>query len=253
MNGKNVTLRLTDNRQIPADTLIALFHGDDGYASLKYADGVAKMNMKNGLVYLEGSNFNNQFMENIFAYSDFIGGRLSFTLKGENDIYEGLVRIENVTLKQFKLLNNILAFTSTLSTLTSFSLPNYSQNGLFVNEAYTHFIYTNNKLDADTFVMNSPEVRIGGDFTANTQNDTIKGTMSLKTNIASSVGHIPIVGYLLLGKDGSLSTTVDISGKLSDPTIDTGVAKELAVAPYNILKRTVTYPFGWMMEDGKKK
>ena len=180
------------------------------------------MSMKNGLIYLEGSNFNNQFMENIFAYSDFIGGKLSFTLKSQNDIYEGLIRIEKVTLKQFKILNNILAFTSTLSTLTSFSLPNYNQSGLYVNEAYTHFIYTNNKLDADTFVINSPDVLMSGDFTANTQKDTIKGTMSLKTNIASSVGHIPIVGYLLLGKDGSLSTTVDLSGKLSDPTIRYG-------------------------------
>jgi hypothetical protein len=251
--GKNSYIYLADKRQIPSDTLNATFNGDDGYASLTYGEGTAKMTMKNGLFYIEGANFNNQFMEDIFAYSDFIGGKFSFTIKGQENSYEGLIHIEKVTMKQFKLLTNILAFTNTISTLTSFSLPNYNQKGLFVNELYTHFNYADNILTADTFVLDSPEIQMGGNFETNIQDDTIKGEMTLKSNIGRIIGHIPIVGYLLLGKDGGLSTTVNLSGKANDPTIDTGVAKELVVAPYNILKRTVTYPFGWILNDGKKK
>jgi hypothetical protein len=245
-NGQNTYIRLNDERRILSDSITGTLNGDDGYATLKHADGLAKMTMKDGLFYLDGTNFNSQFMENLYAQSDLVGGKLSFTLKYQNEITEGLIRIEKVTLKQFKLLSNILAFTNTLSTLTSFSLPNYNQKGLFANEIYTHFNYQHDTVDVDTFVINSPETQISGDLKANIEKDTIKGTMTLKSNTGTTIGKIPIVGYILFGKDGSLSTTVDLSGKFSDPTINTGVAKELVAAPYNILKRTVISPFRWV-------
>ena len=62
-----------------------------------------------------------------------------------------------------------------------------------------------------------------------------------------------MVGYILLGDDGSLATTLTLSGKLDDPKIDTAIAKEIVTAPFNILKRTLVYPFLWMMDDKKEK
>jgi len=77
--------------------------------------------------------------------------------------------------------------------------------------------------------------------------------LTLKTDLGSSLGKVPMVGYILLGDDGSLATTLTLSGKLDDPEIDTAIAKEIVTAPFNILKRTLVYPFLWMMDDKKKK
>ena len=76
--------------------------------------------------------------------------------------------------------------------------------------------------------------------------------MNLKTDLGSSISKIPLVGYILLGDD-TVSTSLTLTGKLDDPTIDTQVAKDIAVAPWNILKRTLTYPMKLFESDENKK
>ncbi|MDD2829906.1 MAG: AsmA-like C-terminal domain-containing protein, partial [Sulfuricurvum sp.] len=99
----------------------------------------------------------------------------------------------------------------------------------------------------------SPELKIDGSGEANIKDDTLNGTLTLKSDLGSALGKVPVVGYILLGDDGSISTTLNLKGKLSDPIVETGIAKEIVSAPFNILKRTITYPFLWMIPDEKKK
>jgi hypothetical protein len=192
-------------------------------------------------------------MENLFAFSNFEGGNLSFTAQGKTDSFEGVVRIENTTLKEYIVLNNILSFVNTIPSLVTFSLPNYNTKGLFVKETYSHFTYQKQQFGLDNYTLNSPELKIGGTANVNMINDSITGTLTLKTDLGSLLSKIPAVGYILFGEDGSISTTVNLKGKLSDPIVETAVAKEVVSAPFNILKRTVTYPFLWMIPEEKKK
>jgi hypothetical protein len=215
--------------------------------------GWADMTMKEGFFYLEGANFSDRFMESLFTFSDFKGGNLSFKLKGKPDLFEGIVRIENAILKEYIMLNNVLSFINTIPSLTTFSLPNYNTKGLLVKDTYAHFSYQNRQFFVDTYTLNSPELTIGGSAKVDILEDTINGTLTLKSDLGSVLGKVPMVGYILLGDDGSISTTVNLKGKLSDPIVETAIAKEIVIAPFNILKRTVTYPFLWMIPDEKKK
>ncbi len=92
-----------------------------------------------------------------------------------------------------------------------------------------------------------------GNGRADFNTNQLDGSLTLKSDLGSKLGKIPMVGYILLGDDGSLSTTVTLSGKLDDPKISTAIAKEIVTAPFNILKRTLVYPFLWMMDDKKPK
>jgi len=76
--------------------------------------------------------------------------------------------------------------------------------------------------------------------------------MNLKTDLGSSVSKIPVVGYILMGED-SVSTSLTLNGKLDNPKVNTRVAKDIAIAPWNILKRTFTYPMKLFKSDEKKK
>jgi hypothetical protein len=163
------------------------------------------------------------------------------------------MRVENTILKDYKVLNNVLAFVNTVPSLATFSLPNYNRQGLPVKEGYAHFTYDHNVVHVDNFTLNSPEMKILGEGKADMKSLTLNGALTLKTDLGSVLGKVPMVGYILLGDDGSLSTTLTLSGKLDDPKVDTAIAKEIVTAPFNILKRTLVYPFLWMIPDEKKK
>ena len=253
LSASNVYLYIMKNRKVMADTLTAKLDHGDLEARLTYENGWADLLMREGIYYVEGSRFNDTFMENLFALSDFDRGEMSFKLSGKVDGFEGIMRIENTILKEYKILNNVLSFINTIPALTTFSLPNFNSKGLPVKEAYSHYTFKNHQFNVDNFTLNSPELKMVGEGKVNYKEDKIQGTLTIKSDLGSQIGRIPLVGYILFGDDRSISTTVQIKGKLSDPIVETSVIKEIITAPFNILKRTVTYPFLWMMDDEKKK
>lgn len=253
IRSSNIHLYLMKGRRIVADKMEATLSNDDLDAALYHMGGSASLKIRNGLFYIDGNGFNDKFMEHLFALSDFSGGKFSFQAKGEADTFEGVMRVENTILKDYKVLNNVLAFINTVPSLATFSLPNYNRQGLPVKEGYAHFAYHKGIVKVDNFTLNSPEMNILGEGRANLDAQTLSGTLTLKTDLGSTLGKVPMVGYILFGDDGSISTTLTLSGKLDDPKVETAIAKEIATAPFNILKRTVAYPFLWMMDDKKKK
>lgn len=246
-------LYLMKGRKIVADTLDATMDEDGFNGSLEHEEGLAALKIRDGAFIIDGKGFNDTFMKHLFALSDFDGGKFSFQAKGESEAFDGIMRVENTVLKDYKVLNNVLAFINTVPSLTTFSLPNYNSKGLPVQEGYAHFAYSKGILKVDNFTLNSPEMKILGEGKADINARTLEGEMTLKTDLGSKLGKVPMVGYILLGNDGSVSTTLTLSGSLDDPKIETAIAKEIVTAPFNILKRTVIYPFLWMMPDEKKK
>ncbi|MGD9716421.1 MAG: AsmA-like C-terminal domain-containing protein [Sulfuricurvum sp.] len=246
-------LYLMKGRKIVADTLDATMDENGFEASLGHESGLASLQIREGAFLIEGKGFNDTFMKHLFALSDFDGGSFSFEAKGTAEAFDGLMRVENTVLKDYKVLNNVLAFVNTVPSLATFSLPNYHSKGLPVKEGYAHFNYRKGVLKVDNFTLNSPEMKILGEGKADLNTNTIEGALTLKTDLGSKLGKVPMVGYILLGDDGSVSTTLTLSGSLEDPKIETAIAKEIVTAPFNILKRTLVYPFLWMLDDDKKK
>lgn len=253
IHATNTYLYLMKDRKIVTDTLDATLNNDNFDATLQHMNGSAILKIRNNLFSITGTRFNDKFMEHLFALSDFSGGEFSFEAKGKTDSFDGLMRVENTILKDYKVLNNVLAFVNTVPSLATFSLPNYNSKGLPVKEGYAHFAYQKGVVSVDNFTLNSPEMKITGNGKADFNTNQLDGVMTLKTDLGSKLGKVPVVGYILLGEDGSIATTLTLSGKLDDPKISTAIAKEIVTAPFNILKRTLVYPFLWMLEDKKKE
>ncbi len=253
IHAENTYLFLMKDRKILADSMQATLNNDDLDASLQHRSGNAVLKIRNNDFYINGKGFNDTFMEHLFALSDFSGGDFSFQAKGKSDEFEGIMRVENTILKDYKLLNNVLAFINTVPSLATFSLPNYNTQGLPVEEGYAQFMYKNGMLNVHNFTLNSPEIKILGEGNSNLRTHTLNGSLTLKTDLGSALAKVPMVGYILFGNDGSVSTTVTIRGNLENPKIETAIAKEIVTAPYNMIKRTLVYPFLWMIDDKKKK
>ena len=241
-NAVNSYIYLGYNRYIISDTIDLQYYNNITTAQLQYKNAKAGFKLQNNKFHLYGQNFNDYFMENLFSLSKFKGGHLDFSIDGTLDEYDGTFFIKNTTIKDYVVLNNILAFINTVPSLATFSLPGYNKNGLHVDNAYMKFHYKDHIFHVSDIYIGSKEIKIFGEGETSIKYNTIDLTLNLKTDIGSKLSKIPVVGYLIF--DGqSLSTTLKISGQLTDPKVTTMLAKDMVVAPLNIIQRTLTLPY----------
>ena len=212
-------------------------------AQLEHKNGHAGFKLEKKDIHLYGENFNDKFMENLFSLSKFKGGKLNFSMNGTIDNYDGLFYIKDTTIIDYKMLNNILAFINTVPSLVTFSLPGYSKSGLNINSAYMNFNAKNSVFEISDFFLDTKEIDILGGGVADLNKDKIDITLNLKTDLGSSLSKIPLVGHILLGEDNTISTTMEITGKLTNPDVKSLIAKDIAVAPINIVKRALLLPY----------
>lgn len=248
MIANNSYLYFSDRSKALADTLTLDMYQESLTASLIYKEGVAIFEFKDGSFYADGQLFDDKFMTTLFPASSYEGGYMLFNVNGTLDHADGIIYLENTILKDYKALNNILAFINTVPSLVTFSLPSYATKGIEVSEAYSNFTYKDEKVYFNTIKFDSPEMKIVGNGITDYPNNTVDMNMTFKTDLGSSISKIPLVGYLLLGEDGSIATSFKVTGELDDPEVETQTVQDIVVAPFNIIKRAVTLPF-WIFDD----
>ena len=238
---KNSSLYLGDDKYALADTLQLQYKNEILTAQLFHKKGKASLKLQEDQFHIYGQGFGDQFMDEVFQFSKFKGGKLDFNVEGKIDNFKGIVYISQTKILNYTVLNNLFAFLNTIPSLMTFSVPEYSRNGLLAKNAYMRFHYKNDIYHILDFLIESNELTITAKGEASSKNDTINMDMTLKTDIGSAVSKIPVVGYIIFDGE-ALSTTVEITGKLSDPSVKSKIAKEVIVAPLNIIKRTIKYP-----------
>jgi len=242
----NSYLYINEKRKIISDKINLEYFNHYTTAKLIYKKGSANFILNNNSFNIYGSNFNDIFIENLFSDSKFKGGKLDFYVGGDLNNYSGLLYVRNTTILKYKLLNNILAFVNTIPSLVTFSLPGYNNNGLTVENAYINFnTKDGDKFNIDNVSLDSKEIKIVGKGVADFKRNTINIKLNLKTDLGSTIAKIPVVGYLVLGND-TISSSLEIDGKLDDPKIKTRLANDIVVAPLNIIKRTLLLPIHLM-------
>ncbi|MEA2111908.1 MAG: AsmA-like C-terminal domain-containing protein [Campylobacterota bacterium] len=211
-------------------------------AVLTHKEGSARLQYKDNVFHLIGDNFNDEFMNNLLALAVHKRGSLYFNMYGTPSDFQGILKVNETILKDYKVINNLLAFVNTVPALSTFSLPNYSSKGLKVKEAYGGFTYKRKNISIHDASLDSKELKLRGKGALNFTKNSIDMKLNLKTDLGSQLSKIPIVGYLLFGDDGSVSTTVTIDGKLDDPKVSNAMAKDIVVSPFKLLKRTILLP-----------
>ena len=248
-NHKNIDIKLTDSniyfsdkRRAIANKISMQYYNKIATAQLTHQDGHAGFKLQDKVFYLYGENFNGKFMENLFALSRFKNGEFDFSIKGSLEEFVGIMNIKDTTVVEYKLLNNMLAFINTIPSLVTFSLPGYSKKGLYIKNSYINFSFKDDKYTLKDIYLDSKEMKITGNGIASYKYNTIDLNLNLKTDLGSALSKIPIVGYIVLDKD-SISTSLKVSGALDNPKIKSMIVSDIIVAPLNIIKRTILFPF----------
>ena len=242
LNAKHCYLYISKDRHVVSDTIDVQYVNNILTAQLIYKKGSAGFKFHNKKFHLYGEGFNDIFMDKLFALSKFDGGTLDFSMQGTTKKFDGILNVKDTTILEYKILNNILAFVNTIPSLVTFSLPDYNKHGLKVKEAYVHFTSKDDVFDISDINLDSKELDILGRGTASYKHNNIDLELNLKTDLGSSASQLPVVGYILFDKD-SMSTSMSITGKLTNPKVKSLIAQEIIVNPLNIIKRTLLLPY----------
>jgi len=251
LNATDSYLYVSENRKVLYDTINLQYFNSILSSQLKYDDGVSGLRLEGDDFHLYGKNFNDTFMTELLYLSKFIGGTMDFSLSGKVNEYDGVMYINESIIKDYKALNNILAFVNTVPSLVTFQLPGYNKDGLFANKAYINFSAKNNIFDLTDIYLSSKEMDIIGKGNIDLNKEDIDLMLNLKTDLGSGVSKIPVVGYILLDGD-TVSTTLSITGSFDEPIIKSHIATNIIVAPINIITRTLKLPYK-LIEDALSK
>ncbi|HIP62333.1 MAG TPA: hypothetical protein EYG98_07220 [Sulfurovum sp.] len=96
----------------------------------------------------------------------------------------------------------------------------------------------------DNIYLNGKSSTIVGKGTVGIESGTLKIDLAIRTarEIGKVLGSFPLVGYILFGKDKSITTGVKITGTLDKPKVKTNPVQEALLFSFELIKRTITSP-----------
>jgi len=229
--------------RVLADTINCTLQNGNLQMDLAHGLGNVSLKLTDDAFTLKGSELNDKFLGALIQDSRFQGGKMYMSAKGNMDEFSAIFEIKDTVLKDLTTVNNIMAFMDTIPALVTFSLPEYSRRGFPVDSATVGMVFKDKVAKIESMEIHSPELRAKGTGVIDFAHKVIDMDINLKTQASQNVGKIPIVGYVLAGKDEDESLSLKINGGFDNPDVDYSLIKNIAVYPAEILYRTLKLPF----------
>lgn len=196
-----------------------------------------------------------QFMRALGVKKQEVTGTLSLqgdlTAKGKNgaDIKKtalgaAKLRLEEGSLRRFAVLSKIFSILN-VSQLLKFQLPDMVSGGMPYNEITATLSVRDGVIASQDFYVDSDAMNIsvvGKMDLPKEELDVTVGVQPLQT-VDKVVSRIPIVGWILTGKDKTLITAYfEAKGRMEDPTVSAIPVKSMARGVFDIFKRVFELP-----------
>jgi len=180
-------------------------------------------------------------------------GRYSITKRGNPaKVMKAEIIVEGGVMRGFKAYNNTLAFINTIPALVTLQDPGYSKEGFVIQSAVIEYrMIKREKIIFDSiYIKGDSSTIIGkGELDLNKKTIDIELGIQVARALGKVVGSIPLVGYILVGKEKSLTVGLSITGNLDKPIVDISVAKDILSYPLQLIKRTFEVPQQLLTEE----
>ncbi|WP_297809461.1 AsmA-like C-terminal domain-containing protein [uncultured Helicobacter sp.] len=245
VEGQNSNLFIKE-RTILADSFkITLVNGEIK-ASLKHKNGQADFYKRGDSVTFDLREFGDEFVNTLIQKKGFQNGRFFMNANtNAKGVLVGKITFLNVSLNEMKVLQNIMAFVDTIPSLLSLKSPGFNNQGYYVDEGVVEFGLSDEFLAIESLDFKGSSIDIKGRGIMQLESQTLNFNAELITakSLSGIINKIPLVNYILLGKDGTIATAFKVDGTLENPQVHTQAAEDILLSPFNILKRVVTSPF----------
>lgn len=242
LEAEDTGVMLTEDRMVLADRISLEYLLGHLKANLEHGAGSVSMDIEGTDFSIAGEKLNETFMDALIPGSDFKKGSMAVAAKGNFDEYSVVVKITDTVLKEFNTLNNILAMVNTIPALITFSLPSYSLKGLPVDSLVAGLTIKGGVGIFDTLELKSPEISMLGAGWVDFVRKQVGMNLNLITRAKHNINKIPLVGYILVGKEKRPSITVKVSGDLLNPDVEHSIFQEVVTQPFSMVFRTLALP-----------
>ena len=196
-------------------------------------------------IQIEAKRIKDRLLHPLINFNGLHQGRYSFKASGDPDkVIYGEVGIEGGVMRDFKAYNNTLAFINTLPALATLHSPGYSKQGFHIEKGVAKYQKIGQKIIFDSIVIEGKSASFVGKGVIDLKKNSINMKLAIQTarELGKVVGSIPLLGYILMGDDKSMTVGLKITGSLSKPIVETSATKELLKLPLDLIKRTFQSP-----------
>lgn len=238
LESKNTAIQYKDYK-IATDNIIINIKNNKTTIDAVHKNGVANIDFYGETIRFKGNNFGSDFVNAIMG-KEVVNGGL-FGIKGvyKNKTMRANVEIQNTVFQNFATLQNIIGLIDTIPSLIVFKKPGLGSDGYQVTQGRIAFELNDQYLGLTKIdlVGTSIDVLGAGLITLATKELNVALTISTIKSLSEVLSKIPIVGYLLLGKEGKISTGVILKGTLDEPKSEVSIAEDIISAPFKIIQR----------------
>ena len=245
IRGRKSQLRYDKYRLVTDSYTINVSANGNIKAIGKLKDDQVILTKKGKNIRIEALRIKDQLLHPLINFKGLHKGRYTFKASGDpKKLLHGEVIIEGGVMRDFKAYNNTLAFINTLPALATLSQPGYSNKGFTIKKGIAKFRKIGEKIIFDMIRIEGISANIVGKGEIDLNKNTINMNMAIQTarELGKVVGSIPLLGYIIMGEDKSMTVGLKITGSLSHPKVETSASKELLELPLDIIKRTFQSP-----------
>ncbi len=201
---------------------------------------------KNGKsLVIHAKKIKDRMLQSLINFGGLQGGRYSLEMLGQIDgEMKGTIDIEGGAIESFKAYNDLIALFNTIPALMTLSDPGFSKKGFVVRDGKIVFRLLPKQVIFDSIYLNGKSATIAGKGTVMLESGKLDIDLAVRTarEVGKVLGSLPLVGYILFGKDKSMTTGVKITGTLDKPKAKTNPVQEALLYPLELIKRTITSP-----------
>lgn len=227
---------------IPFDDFNAKIRDDRISADATYKNGIANIDIIHGNTIIKAGNFSGEFLNRVVGKHIVDGGLFELSGIYKNDIFNGDIRMQNTSFKGFAIVQNVIGLIDTIPSLVMFRSPGLSAKGYEVKQGTIKLALNTQYVGLESINLIGKSMDIQGSGFIELESQEVDMGLSISTlkNLSGILNKIPIVGYLLLGKDGKVTTQVSVRGTIQDPKTQISLAQDLLKTPLKVLKRVFT-------------
>ncbi len=241
--GKNSHLRYGDYRLMTDSYDIEIKPNGNIKAIGSAQKDIIKFTKKQELVSIRALRIKDKTLHPLINFKGLQNGRYTLKVWGDpGKTMKGEIIVEGGMMKDFKAYNNTLAFINTVPALASLQNPGYSQKGFTIEEGVAEYrMVKKDKIIFDSIYIKGTSATIAGTGEIDLKKKTINMNLAIQTarEIGKLVGSVPIVGYVLMGGDKSMTFGLQITGNLDNPQVQTSAGKDILSLPMKLLQRAV--------------
>lgn len=246
IKGTNADIIVNDDFYLLSDNFNISINNGLIVANLQHKNGVLNLKKKDEYVMIKASEFGDDFLNTLGNKKIFHNGRFYLEANtDDNGVIIGEFSLASTSINNLATLHNIFTFIDSVPSLLSLKMPGFNDKGYYVESGKVKFGIDKEYVAIESLNFNGSSMDIKGKGIVALNDKSIDFHAQLITakNLSGIINKIPGVNYILLGEDGNISTSFRIGGTIGDPKVHTQATQDALIAPFNILKRTITSPF----------